>query len=184
MTRQCCFCAFEGPERAVKAHISGAHADLRPPLSFGRSKGSPCPLCGFVHDEVARPGWAIRRKKFERGKVVAAAAGVVPGGQLQTLGTFVVPPGVKKIRRIVVRVSPCRGPFIGRGDGDGRRFCLTCNRPHFDARKPLPRKCSFMLTRDGRMIQCDLPSHHDGAHQVPAAWSSWWEGGQLGHTSF
>ncbi len=179
MTRRCCFCVYEGPERAVLTHISVAHPDIRPPKSFGRPKGNPCPLCRFEHDEVARPGWAVRRKKFERGKVVAVVAGVVPGGQRQTMGTFVVPRGVSKIARIEFRISQCRGPFIGRGDADGRRFCRSCNRPHFDARKPPPGKCWFMMIRDGRMIQCGLQPGHEGDHQVPSTWRDWWETGRI-----
>ncbi len=179
MTRQCCYCAYVGPEQAVRTHLALAHPDLRPPRSFGRPKGNPCSLCGFEHDEIARPGWAFRRKKFVRGKVMAAAGGVLPDGHLQTIGTFVVPPGVRKIARVEVRVSMCRGPFVGRGDPDGRRFCTSCSRPHFDARKPRPPKCWFMITREGRTIQCDLPPGHAGDHQVPPAWRGWWETGYL-----
>lgn len=179
MDQGCCFCAYTGTTRAVKAHIASAHAHLRPPNTFGRPKGVPCPLCGFVHDDIARPGWAIRRKRFERGKVVAATAGVLPGGHFQTIGTFAIPPGARRIARIELRVSPCRGPFLGREDRDWRRFCLTCKRPHFDAQRLIPRKCRFMITRDGRTIQCDLAPGHQGAHEIPSAWREWWETGQI-----
>lgn len=180
MTRRCCFCAYEGTDRAVRTHIAVAHPLLRPPVSFGRSKGLTCSLCGFMHDEIARPGWAIRRKKFERGKVVTVVGGVTPNVGLLTLGRFTVPSGVTKIARIELRRSPCRGTFVGPGDREGRRFCLTCNRPHFDARKPTPGKCHFMMIRDGRMIQCDLQPGHADDHEVPPHWRDWWETGQIG----
>lgn len=180
MKQRCCFCAYEAPARALQAHISKAHPRLRRPKAFGRSKGNSCLQCGFVHDEIARPGWAIRRKKFERGKVVTVVGGVAPNVGLQTLGRFTVPRGVSKIIRIEFHSSPCRGPFIGPEAEDGRRFCLTCNCPHFDARKATPGNCRFMMIHDGRMIQCSLQPGHRGAHEVPPTWREWWETGNIG----
>ncbi len=180
MMQKCCFCAYKGNTRSVKTHIAVAHQLLRAPNSFGRPRGAPCPLCGFVHDEIARPGWAIRRKRFERGKIVSAVGAVAPNVGLQTIGAFEVPRDASRIKRIEVRLSPCRGPFMGHEDLDGRRFCLTCKRPHFDARKPTPRKRRFMMIHDGRMIQCDLQPGHSGAHEVPQVWRRWWETGDLG----
>ncbi len=184
MTQKCCFCAYRGTARAVRTHIAVGHPELRPPISFGRPKGVVCPLCGFVHDDVARPGWASRRKRFERGKVVTVLGDVAPNVGFQTLGEITVPPGVSNIKRIELKLSMCRGPFVGPEDSDGRRFCLTCKRPHFDARKPEPMKCRFMMIREGRVIQCGLQPGHLGSHEVPRDWQRWWETGQVEAAGF
>ncbi len=120
-----------------------------------------------------------------RGQLAAGfSAPIRIPGEWTQLGTLTVPPGVTKITKIAVSVKQCEGPFVGPADGQGRRYCVRDQRPHFDVRTgPLPKLCPAMLKRDdeddARTIQCGLPRGHGGQHEVPPSWSEWWETGQI-----
>ncbi len=133
---KCCFCSYVSSARGIQTHIAKAHGSLSPPRMWGRPKGPVCELCGWIHndtDETPREGWANRRKRFERGKVVAVM-GTVPHGQgFVRLGEVTVPKGAKAITKIGFSFQPCRGPFSGPGDEQGRRYCKSCGRYHFVA---------------------------------------------------
>ncbi len=135
---QCCYCDFESSENGVRAHVAKAHKALRPPRAWGRAMGPVCTLCGWTHtaaDATPRDGWGNRRKRFERGRIVAMQAAVPRHGRFYTLGRFTVPTGVTRIRQISVTIEPCRGPFLGPLDSRGRRYCSRDRRYHLVAAK-------------------------------------------------
>lgn len=119
-----------------------------------------------------------------RGRLaVGVSAPLRVPGQWTPLGTVTIPPGVTRIKQLVVSVKHCRGPFLGAPDRQGRRYCVTDRRPHFDVSAgPLPKVCQAMLRRedgnDSRTVQCGLPPRHSGPHEVPPAWRTWWETGK------
>lgn len=82
----------------------------------------------------------VLREHPVRGQlVIGVSAPIRVPGQRTSLGTITVPPGVTKITRTAVFVKHCGGPFHSPRDGEGRRYCVTDRRPHFDVRAgPLP----------------------------------------------
>ncbi len=141
---QCCYCDFESSENGIRAHLAKAHKTSRPPRIWGRTAGPVCTLCGWSHtaaDATPRDGWGNRRKHLNRGKVVAVQAAIPAPGCYYTLGEITVPKGVTRIRQIVITIKPCRGPFSGPPDSQGRRYCSRDQRYHFivaDAQEPSP----------------------------------------------
>ena len=104
----CCFCEFRGTERSVRSHMARRHPQplllIRRAGAHGRPPKDACGLCGAIHDDVTRPGWAIHRKKLERPRT-AFLGGKLPkghGGRSFVLGRTVVPPNVTRVRGIAV----------------------------------------------------------------------------------
>jgi len=131
---RCCYCEFESSENGVRAHIAQVHSASKPPRIWGRIAGPVCHLCGWSHtatDATPRDGWGNRRKHLERGKIVAVQASVPGPGRFYTLGEVPVPTGARRIKRIVVTIEPCHGPFLGPPDSQGRRYCVRDQRYHF-----------------------------------------------------
>lgn len=132
--RQCCFCAYTSTSaRGVRAHIAKKHSGAAPPRTMGKAKGPICDLCGWSHndtDETPREGWALRRKRFARGKITAVSGTVTPNSGFLTLGEMRVPKGAKRIKRITVSYQVCQGPFTGPIDEGGRRYCVSCRMLH------------------------------------------------------
>lgn len=130
---KCCYCEYESSAHGVRTHIARVHSSLAPPRSWGRPKGRVCGLCGWSHtdvDDTPRPGWSNRRKRFERGKVVAVMGSIPSNARFLKLGEVTVPEGVSRISKIGFSVQFCRGPFSGPPDERGRRYCVSCGRPH------------------------------------------------------
>ena len=120
----------------MRTHIAKSHGTPSPPRIWGRAKGPACALCGWIHadlDDAPREGRAIRRKRFQHGKI-GSVLGIVPEPDgVYELGELTVPKGAKRIKRITISLEPCRGPFLGPPDGQERRYCDMCKRFHFDA---------------------------------------------------
>ncbi len=133
---KCCYCEYESSAHGVRTHIALVHSTLAPPRSWGRPKGRVCALCGWSHtdvDDTPRPGWGNRRKRFERGKLGAVLGSVPPRSGFFKLGELKVPEGAKRLKRITISIEPCRGPFLGPRDEQGRRYCVSCERCHLVA---------------------------------------------------
>ena len=131
---RCCYCDFESSENGVRAHVAKVHKASTPPRIWGRTAGPVCNLCGWSHtatDATPRDGWGNRRKHLERGKIVAVQAAIPGPGRFYTLGEFAVPTGVTGLKRVVVTIEPCHGPFLGTPDSQGRRYCSRDQRYHF-----------------------------------------------------
>jgi len=128
----CCFCKFAGGERAVLAHLRRRHAGLLAPRGAGRAKGPICHLCGYRHDNIERPGWARRRKVYERGSRAQTLGEVDTRRRHFKFSPIRVPPRAKKISEVSFIHTPCPGPYLGQPDPQGRRFCTRCNRPHHE----------------------------------------------------
>ena len=148
---RCCYCDYRSTQLGVRAHIIKAHPALAPPNAWGASKGPPCHLCGWVHtaaDETTREGWARYRKRFQRGKIAAVQAQLPGPNRMYTLGSIIVPPNVTRIRKIVLSIEHCRGPFKGLPDSEGRRYCMKDRRYHFVAADMFKSKDSAARIRE------------------------------------
>ena len=64
-------------------------------------------------------------------KPAAAAAGSTTFAFTGGPQSFTVPTGVTGLKRVVVTVEPCHGPFLGTPDSQGRRYCSRDQRYHF-----------------------------------------------------
>ena len=103
MMRNCCFCGRAGTTRQIRAHIPKAHRviyEMVRRASYGRPNKYACDMCGMVHDDVARPGWADQRKKLERPRIAVISARLPAGhgGQMMKLGRTRVPEGATRIK--------------------------------------------------------------------------------------
>ncbi len=101
----CCYCEYRGTFQQVRSHIAVKHGPFARMVVrglHGRPRKVACHLCGMVHDDIARPGWAEKRAKLERPHFVLMR-GKLPrghGGEFFTLGQTVVPKGATRISRI------------------------------------------------------------------------------------
>jgi hypothetical protein len=120
----CCFCDFNSNAKGVKIHMTVSHPEImsmRRIVRHGRPPKHACELCGLIHEEVSRPGWATRRRKLERPKA-AVFYGSIPGGKKSArLIETVVPEGVTRLKAIGLWAErPCdvtldiRDPDTGR----------------------------------------------------------------------
>jgi hypothetical protein len=103
----CCGCDFQGSDHGVRVHLAVEHPQIVTwaKTIFGRIPKDACPRCRMFHDWTPRPGWAVKRRKIERGRTVSFA-GRGPKDQhaeeVFTLGTTKVPEGFSKISKILL----------------------------------------------------------------------------------
>ncbi len=67
---ECCLsCGYSGTKAGVRAHLYKSHATMMAEIkrfSLGRPRKDSCEMCGLVHDDILRSGWALNRRFLER----------------------------------------------------------------------------------------------------------------------
>ncbi len=104
----CCFCDFVGlSEKGIRVHMAHAHKvvlSLKKIVMPGRPPAKACKLCGMVHSEVSRPGWANRRRKLERPRARMYYASIPgdSGGKGFQISQARVPEGMTMLKGIML----------------------------------------------------------------------------------
>ncbi len=104
----CCFCDYAGlSEKGIRVHMAHAHQEVLLMMKIvksGRPPSNACKLCGMIHSEVSRPGWANRRRKLERPKAGMYFASIPgdSGGKDFQISQAMVPEGVTRLNGIML----------------------------------------------------------------------------------
>ena len=102
----CCFCDYAGlSEKGVRVHMARVHPAILSMMKVvkpGRPPGNACNLCGMVHSEVSRPGWANRRRKLERPRAALYHGSIPPGEKDVLISKAVVPEGVTRLKGVIL----------------------------------------------------------------------------------
>jgi len=151
----------------------------------GRPRGPVCELCDWVHDEIRRPGWAVRRLWVRQGLHQTMRAVVTDRGHF-TVGLLPVGRG----ERITIQAErdPAsfreHGPFIEGADHRGWKLCERCHQFAPDTKESLRarlewrcdacegRETDTLLVPRGHGLEAALPimtvaMHYEGCTQKP-----------------